>query len=842
MTLKRLASSALVLVVFLAPYAPGARANTAWDGVHSEPGQDNSVVDITAVDGSNAWALAIRSGGQSSEMVGLFTTNGMVWSQMTLPASGNPMFPIFFSRILFVDAQTGYLAGLDFPSNKIWRTTNGGQTWAEVTTTDEPVTHLQALPTGEVFGVAGSEVVSSVDGVTWTSVAVDGPGGEVGPEGIFMLNETCGWLVGGWAYDQDTHPAPSDGAAWYTSDGGQTWAVVAEGLPYYLRRAAFVAGDLGFAAGTRGDRGVIVRTTDGGATWSEVALPVHPAMPDVCVGFGFCVDDPVSISQMEEVRFFDAQRGVALGLACLSPPCDPGDTSATYLTSFLRTYDGGQTWAHDEDYEDAMPDIDLGFISFPGALSRQVAMAFPDPNSGFLGGQHNTILRYEASDPEPPGSTAMPGCDSNANTNGQTNSNNASANDSGCGCASSPATGTPTAILVLLWILLRMLGGSHTAMETSSGRCKRALLALVLLPALGIGPGGCGDGAGSDTLDSGSNQNPDAVAQHDSGTNTNGNGNGICGANMGQLFDSSHPWNQPVDTAPLDSESAAIIAFLQANHNDSQRFRIDGPSDQPNSLYGITVLYADDTVTHRGLDSGLWSPDCDTAPIPMPPGGAIEANPAFACDDDGDCHLIVIDTAECRLFEMWRADDGTNNIEGCLAVWDLTAPYDPELRGDCCTSADAAGLPIAAHMFSADEIAAGEINHAIRFILPNALMRDRVYVRPATHSTPATSGPADAPPYGARLRLNGDFDMNRLNAAAQVVAQALQTYGMILSDGGNVTLTATNDRFTQHKWIDVGLGPNDLTDLEWTDFEVVELGQRHVFDGSCNCYRTVITQ
>ena len=52
------------------------------------------------------------------------------------------------------------------------------------------------------------------------------------------------------------------------------------------------------------------------------------------------------------------------------------------------------------------------------------------------------------------------------------------------------------------------------------------------------------------------------------------------------------------------------------------------------------------------------------------------------------------------------------------------------------------GLPIAAHMFNADEIAAGEIPHAIRFILPNELMRERIYVRPATHSTGATSGPA----------------------------------------------------------------------------------------------------
>ena len=75
------------------------------------------------------------------------------------------------------------------------------------------------------------------------------------------------------------------------------------------------------------------------------------------------------------------------------------------------------------------------------------------------------------------------------------------------------------------------------------------------------------------------------------------------------------------------------------------------------------------------------------------------------------------------------------------------------MRGDQCTSADAAGFPIAPMLFTADEVAAGEIAHAIRFILPNPRMasfpdgpdsntaRDPLYVRPATHAG-GPSGPA----------------------------------------------------------------------------------------------------
>ena len=367
--------------------------------------------------------------------------------------------------------------------------------------------------------------------------------------------------------------------------------------------------------------------------------------------------------------------------------------------------------------------------------------------------------------------------------------------------------------------------------------------ALVLMTVFG-----CRDEA-SDKGDGGDPGNgdgdSDGDSDSDSDSDSDADGNGICGAAEGQLFNSTHPWNQRVDTAALDSESDAIINYLQTNHTDAARFRIDGPSDIENNTYGIVILYADSDTPNESftLSDAFYSPDCDPAPIPVPEGGAIEGESGYACEGNGDCHLIVVDRSTCRLHEMWRADITDSGFNGgCQAVWDLTQDYTETLRGDCCTSADAAGLPIAAHMFTADEIAAGEIRHAIRFILPNSLMRDRIYVRPATHSTGATSGPADAPPYGARLRLKADFDESGLNSAAQVVAQALKAYGMILSDGGGITFTAANDRYTTHKWTDVGLMPGDLTSLAWSDFEVVELGERFTWDNSCDCNRTPISE
>jgi serine/threonine-protein kinase len=244
--------------------------------------------------------------------------------------------------------------------------------------------------------------------------------------------------------------------------------------------------------------------------------------------------------------------------------------------------------------------------------------------------------------------------------------------------------------------------------------------------------------------------------------------------------------------------------------------------------FSITLQHATASTEFVSWDeTGDWySPDCDHQPMPAPAGGALEGEDGYACDHDGDCHLLVVDDSAHKLYEMWRANQvSANHWEGgCQVVWDLTKHYPANLRGDGCTSADAAGFPMAALLFTADEVAAGHIDHAIRFILPNDRIRHGSYVHPATHSTNPTSGGPNAPPYGVRLRLRADFNVDALpSEGAKVVARALQKYGMLLSDGGQIALTAADDRFSTAKWSNL-LDAHDLAGLAVTDFEVVELG------------------
>jgi hypothetical protein len=291
------------------------------------------------------------------------------------------------------------------------------------------------------------------------------------------------------------------------------------------------------------------------------------------------------------------------------------------------------------------------------------------------------------------------------------------------------------------------------------------------------------------------------------------------GSGSDPIFTAPNVWTQPVDASPVHPQSASMIGGLVSLGGFGLgRFQVD---------FSLVVLEAAAATPAAAFarSPGYYLPDCDSpSSLPLPAGGAIEGQAGYACDvGANDCHLLVVDRAASRLHEVYQATvDASGVLHGqCAISWNLTTSYPADMRGDQCTSADAAGLPIAPLLFSADEIAAGSIDHAIRFILPNSRIRAGVFVHPASHAG-APSGPATTVPYGARLRLRADYPVASLPAPARVVARALQRYGMILADGGNVALTARDDRFTVHKWAEVGFDSHSLQAITAADFQVVD--------------------
>ena len=143
--------------------------------------------------------------------------------------------------------------------------------------------------------------------------------------------------------------------------------------------------------------------------------------------------------------------------------------------------------------------------------------------------------------------------------------------------------------------------------------------------------------------------------------------------------------------------------------------------------------------------------------------------------------MIVVDRDTCTDYELFAAyphDGGRRWTAGSGAIFNLRSDH---LRPAGWTSADAAGLPILPGLARYGEVAAGLIDHALRFTAPCTAPR---YVYPARHETSTCHGP-NLPPMGLRVRLKAGVNIAGLPYQARVVAHALKRYGMILADNGS---------------------------------------------------------
>lgn len=314
-------------------------------------------------------------------------------------------------------------------------------------------------------------------------------------------------------------------------------------------------------------------------------------------------------------------------------------------------------------------------------------------------------------------------------------------------------------------------------------------------------------------------------------------------------------WRRDISQAPLNAYSSAMISAT-GGWGSGNKFKID------QSMHVMHVLAGDEASTPKVtvVESpiGYTDPDCEPLSglkFPLPDNGAIEGSTDYTCNNaSDDCHLFVVMDGSRKLYESYSSNvNGQGQLESaCVIIWDLNKVYPPQGRGEQCTSADAAGFPMASLLFNADEVSAaganGDIGHAIRFILPNPSMAAGVYVHPASHAGGPT-GASNKIPYGSRLRLKSSFNIDAFssNVAARVILRSMKKYGIVLSDGGNIALTSEDDRFTDHKWSEFGFDQIDtyleemLIGVQLSDFEVVETGPQIPLTYDCGSNGNTLT-
>ena len=241
----------------------------------------------------------------------------------------------------------------------------------------------------------------------------------------------------------------------------------------------------------------------------------------------------------------------------------------------------------------------------------------------------------------------------------------------------------------------------------------------------------------------------------------------VPGARSCPIFPANNPWNERVDTLPVASNSAQLIASIGLDTGLHPDF---GSGLYAGQRIGIPFDVVSKT-TPRDRLSFEYADESDKVRYPIPSNVHIEGG--------SDHHAILFDKSACRLYELFalhRTESGW--AAGSGATWNLRSNH---VRPAGWTSADAAGLPIFPGLARYDEVARGVIDHALRFTVERTR---RAYVWPARHVASDLTDPS-LPPMGLRVRLKASVNVQSFPRQARIVLRALQRYGMILADNGS---------------------------------------------------------
>jgi hypothetical protein len=237
------------------------------------------------------------------------------------------------------------------------------------------------------------------------------------------------------------------------------------------------------------------------------------------------------------------------------------------------------------------------------------------------------------------------------------------------------------------------------------------------------------------------------------------------------ILPAEDPLDQEIADAPVNPNSAAYIASIGLSAHLHPDFGTEPSYGIPYTVVGPKQPTVPIKFTEYGSES-------NPGPYPVPANAPIEG---AGRNGHGDKHVLVVQEGSCTLYEMYKAKrkgKGKGWTAASGAVFNLRSDA---LRPEGWTSADAAGLPIFPLLARYPEVAAGQIDHALRVTVPET---QRGYIHPATHFASSSSNP-DLPPMGLRLRLKASYSLAGFHGESLVILEALKRYGLIVADNGS---------------------------------------------------------
>ncbi len=306
------------------------------------------------------------------------------WERAAIPTTRN------LQSVCFADSLHGWVAG---DSGTILHTTDGGASWVmQVTQTSNEIPYVFFLNRNLGWAVAinytttpyGTILLTTTDGgATWHSRPYPVP--ELFMTCILFTDSLHGWMGG------------RPNVIVRTSDGGVTWTpaiIDTSTLAFFpVLDIRFYNKKYGYACGGILDvAGVIWRTTNGGENWHAIDPAYAPA------------------DEVHKLHIFDSLHVMGAG----------GDPDFGYGVGMIRTSDGGLSWAYHElpvqgnaydvdfrnDTEVWAPlgakrkliwSLDGGFTWTPVMTPDSTSiydMTFPDTRHGFAVGRNGAFISY----------------------------------------------------------------------------------------------------------------------------------------------------------------------------------------------------------------------------------------------------------------------------------------------------------------------------------------------------------------------------------------------------------------------------------------------------------------
>lgn len=317
--------------------------------------------------------------------------------ELIAPHNTNPEYHGFtFYNVYFLNEDTGFVVGDSsyFDGGVILRTHNGGQSW-DTTFTSGVICSVQFL--NDSVGFAGSDqryFYKTVNGGdTWDEIYVYQQSIQLQlNNSIYFKNELEGYLATSYTFHNPNYIVK-------TIDGGMSWQAV------FFPDSTHPGGYLNFPSGNIGYAGILFKTFNAGADWCVWLDSIVTQLPGnfrnpfgidfyndtvgLAAGYyfagqpynnnrgmiGVTKDGGYNYDFFEinnwyrvwDIVMVDLKNAYAVGELC------PQDTSnPQFLSVFLASKDGGNTWGYQEHELDSL-------YPYP----RMHALCFPTPTTGY---------------------------------------------------------------------------------------------------------------------------------------------------------------------------------------------------------------------------------------------------------------------------------------------------------------------------------------------------------------------------------------------------------------------------------------------------------------------------